>query len=66
MKMLRAKVFGVVFRIFFLFLKGFLKRSRSKDEVQKDKVGKFEGKKVKTKGAVSKNVIRVAISPSFP
>ena len=28
-----------------------------------NKVGKFEVKKVKNKGAVSKNVVRVAISP---
>ena len=28
-----------------------------------NKVGKFEVKKVKKKGAVSKNVVRVAISP---
>ena len=31
-----------------------------------NKVGKFEVKKVKNKGAVSKNVVRVAISPRFP
>ena len=31
-----------------------------------NKVGKFEVKKVKNKGAVSKNVVRVAISPRSP
>ena len=46
--------------------KAFQKRTRSKDEVQKDKVGKFEVKKVKNKGAVSKNVVRVAICPRSP
>ena len=30
-----------------------------------NKVGKFEVKKVKNKGAMSKNVVRVAISPRF-
>ena len=38
MKMLGAKAFWVVFRIFFFFSEGFfLKRTRSGDEVQKDK-----------------------------
>ena len=31
-----------------------------------NKVGKFEVKKIKNKGAVSKNVVRVAISPRSP
>ena len=31
-----------------------------------NKVGKFEVKKVKSKRAVSKNVVRVAISPRSP
>ena len=31
-----------------------------------NKVGKFEAKKVRNKGAVSKNVVRVAISPRSP
>ena len=31
-----------------------------------NKFGKFEVKKVKNKGAVSKNVVRVAISPRSP
>ena len=31
-----------------------------------NKVGKFEVKKVKNKGAVSKNVVRVTISPTLP
>ena len=31
-----------------------------------NKVGKFEVKKVKNKGAVSKNVVRVAITPRSP
>ena len=66
MKMLEAKAFWEVFRIFFFFLKDFFKRTISKDEVQKDKVGKFEIKMVKNKGAVSKNVVRVAITPRSP
>ena len=33
---------------------------------KKNKVGKFEVKKVRNKGAVSKNVVRVAISPRSP
>ena len=37
MKMLGAKAFWEVFRIFFFFLKEFFKRTISKDEVQKDK-----------------------------
>ena len=31
-----------------------------------NEVGKFEVQKVKNKGAVSKNVVRVAISPHSP
>ena len=31
-----------------------------------NKVGKFEVKKVKIEGAVSKNVVRVAITPRSP
>ena len=37
MKKLGAKALLVVFRIFFFFLKDFFKRTRSGDEVQKDK-----------------------------
>ena len=68
MKMLGAKAFWVVFRIFFLFLKELFKKEP--DQAMKyrrtNKVGKFEVKKVKSKGAVSKNVVRIAISPRFP
>ena len=68
MNMLGAKAFWVVFRIFFFFLKEFLKKKP--DQRMKfrrtNKVGKFEVKKVKNKGAMSKNVVRVAISPRSP
>ena len=37
MKMLGAKAFSVVFRIFFFLLNDFAERTRSKDVVQKDK-----------------------------
>ena len=57
MKMLGAKAFWEVFRIFFFFWRNFFKWTISKDEVQKDKQSwKFEVKIVKNKGAVSKNV----------
>ena len=68
MKMLGAKAFWVVFRILFFFLKEFFKKEP--DQRMKfrktNKVGKFEVKKVKDKGAVSRNVVRVAISPRSP
>ena len=68
MKMIGAKAFWVVFWIFFFFLKEFLKKEP--DQAMKyrktNKVGKFEVKKVKKKGALSKNVVRVAISPRSP
>ena len=68
MKMLGAKAFWVVFQIFFFFLKEFF--TKEPDQRMKFrrtiKVGKFEVKKVKNKGAVSKNVVRVAISPRSP
>ena len=51
----------------FLFPEGILKKEP--DQRMKfrrtNKVGKFEVKKVKIKGAVSKNVVLVAISPQF-
>ena len=68
MKMLEAKAFWLVFRIIFFLQMEFLKQNQIKgwsSEGQK-KVGKFEVKKVKNKGAVSKNVVRVAISPRSP
>ena len=62
MKMLGAKAFWVVFR--FLFPEGNFKKEP--DQGMKfrktNKVGKFEVKKVKNKGAVGKNVVRVAIT----
>ena len=68
MKMLGAKAFWVVFRIFFFFLKELKKKKpHQKMNFRKtNKVGKFEVKKVRNKGAVSKNVVRVAISPRSP
>ena len=64
MKMQGAKAFWVVFRIFFFFLKGFLKEPNQRRKFRRtNKVGKFEVKKVKNKGAVSKNIVRVAITP---
>ena len=67
MKMLGAKAFLVVFRIFFFFLKEFKKKLDQRMKFRKtNKVGKSEVKKVKNKGAVSKNVVRVAISPRSP
>ena len=68
MKMLGAKAFWVVFWIFFLFPEGIFKKEP--DQRMKfrktNKVGKFEVKKVKNEGAVSKNVVRVAICPRSP
>ena len=68
MKMLGAKAFWVVFLIFFFFLIDFFKKEP--DQRMKfrrtNKVGKFEVKKVNNKGAVSKNVVRAAISPRSP
>ena len=67
MKTLGAKAFWVVIRIFFFFLEEFFKRMKSKDEVHKKIIcGKFKVKKVKIKGAVSENVVWVAISPRSP
>ena len=57
MKMLGAKEFGVVFRTFFFFLKEFLKKNQIDQRMKfrrTNKVGKFEVKKVKSKGAVRK------------
>ena len=52
----------------FLFSEGIFKKEP--DQRMKfrktNKVGKFEVKKVRNKGAVSKNVVRVAISPRSP
>ena len=68
MKMLGAKAFWAVFPIFFLFPEGIFKKEP--DQKMKfrrtNKVGKFEVKKVKNKGAVSKTVVRVVISPRSP
>ena len=68
MKMLGAKAFWAVWGIFFIFLKDFFKKEP--DQAMRfgrtNKVGKFEVKEVKNKGAVSKNVVRVAISPRSP
>ena len=68
MKMLGAKAFWVVFQIFFFFLKEFF--NKKPGQMMKfrrtNKVGKFEVKKVKNKGAVCKNVARVTISPRSP
>ena len=52
----------------FLFPEGiFKKEPDQRMEFRKtNKVGKFEVKKVKNKGAVSKNVVRVAICPRSP
>ena len=52
----------------FLFSEGiFKKEPDQRIQFKKtNKVGKFEVKKVKDKGAVSKNVVRVAISPRSP
>ena len=56
------------FQIFFFFLKEFFKKEP--DQRMKfrrtNKVAKFEIKKVKNEGAVSKNGVRVAISLSSP
>ena len=63
--MLGAKAFLGAFSDIFLFPEGFFKKEP--DQRMKlrriNKVGKFEVKKVKNKGAVSKNVVHVAISP---
>ena len=68
MKMLGAKAFWVVFRILFFFLKKFFKKEPNQRMKFKktNKVGKFEVNKVRNKGAVSKNVVRVTISPRSP
>ena len=52
----------------FLFPEGiFLKEPNQRMKFRRtNKVGKFEVKKVKNKGAVTKNVVRVAISPHSP
>ena len=52
----------------FLFSEGiFKKEPDQRIQFRKtNKFGKFEVKKVKNKGAVSKNVVRVAISPRSP
>ena len=68
MKMLGAKAFWEVFQIFFFFLKEFFQKEpyqRMKFR-RTNKVGKFEVNIVKNKGAVSKNVVRVAITPRSP
>ena len=50
------------------FLKEYLKKERNQSMKARktNKVAKIEVKKVKNKGAVSKNVVRVAISPRSP
>ena len=64
MKMLGAKAFWEVFGFFSFSWRNFKKKTISKMKFRKtNKVGKFEVKKVKNKGAVSKNVVRVAITP---
>ena len=52
----------------FLFSEGiFTKEPDQRMKFRKtNKVGKFEVKKVRNKGAVNKNVIRVVISPRSP
>ena len=52
----------------FLFSEGtFKKELDQRMKFRKtNKVGKFEVKEVRNKGAVSKNVVRVAISPRSP
>ena len=68
MNLLGAKAFWVVFRILFFFSEAIYKKEP--DQRMKfrrtNKVGKFEVNKVKNKGAVSKNAVRVAISPRSP
>ena len=68
MKMLAAKAFWAVSWIFFLFPEEIFKTEQ--DQRMKfrrtNKVEKSEVKKVKYKGAVSKNVVRVAITPRSP
>ena len=68
MKMLGAKAFWVVFSDIFHFPEGiFTKEPDQRMKYRRtNKVGKFEVKKVKNKGAVSKNVVRVAITPRSP
>ena len=67
MKMLGAKAFWVVFRIFFFSEGIFKKEPDQRIQFRKtNKIGKFKVKKVKNKGAVSRNVVRVAISPRSP
>ena len=65
--MLGAKAFWAVFG-HFSFPEGIFKKEP--DQRMKfrriNKVGKFEVKKLKNMGAVSKNVVRVAISPRSP
>ena len=67
MKMLGAKANGWFSEIF-LFPEGIF--TREPDQRMKfrrsNKVGKFEVKKAKNKGVVSKNVVRVAITPHSP
>ena len=68
MKMLGAKAFWGSFLVIFLFPEGIFKKEphpRMKFR-RTNKVGKFEVKKVKYKGAVNKNVVSVAISPRSP
>ena len=68
MKMLGAKAFWEVFSDIFLFPEGiFQKEPYQRIKFRRtNKVGKFEVKRVKNKGAVSKNVARVAITPRSP
>ena len=68
MKMLGAKAFGWFFEYFsFSWIIFFLKKPDQTMKLRRtNKVGKFEVKKVKNKGAVSKNVVRVAITPRSP
>ena len=62
MKMLGAEAFWVVFR------EGIIKKEPNQRMKfrRTNKVGKFKVKKVKHKGAVSENVVRIAISPRSP
>ena len=59
--------FGWFFGYFSFSRRNFTKEPDQRTKFRRtNKVGKFEVKKVKNKGAVSKNVVRVAIIPRSP
>ena len=66
MKMPRAKMFWVGFRIFFVSVKDLKKKEPNQRMKFPRKSWKVLGREIKSNGAVSENVVRLAISARSP